>query len=352
MKKIFILLLFIFINPVFAGNNLTFTCTDSSCEKSSNLPLFLETNIYPSYLVSQKTTIINNRSTNCNLDFKLANSQETDILSSVISVSSVGDTTVWYSGSLKSLFDNATHTLGQIPSNSTKEINWTASFNQDAGNEYQNISNLFNIDFNFTCDDPPLTPSNNIVNHDAPTCNDTVPTAPPVNFTATPGTNSVTLNWQKPTGTFTYYLIAFGDNQNADKYGNPNIGGTTTDSYIVNGLSSGKTYYFKIRTGNGCAPGPFSNIISVIPGGNIIQNPVIPVGFQPGVLGTQTTSPEVLGQQVATNLTCPWNNKYLIYFFVLILINIIFRYKKVFYSSLAITIFVLIYFLLRCYFLY
>lgn len=356
MKKIFILLFFvIFSNDILAGNDLTFTCTDSACTKNSSLPLFSETNIYPSSTVNQKTTIINNRSTNCNLNFKLQNQNPEEILSSVLTISSVTESTVWYSGLISSLFDNQNHNLGSIPANSSKDINWTTVFNQDAGNEYQDQSNLFDIDFNFTCDDPPSSPPSQ--NNPAPTCNDTTPTSIPQNFSATVGQNSVTLHWDKPSGVFTYYLIAFGDTPHADKYGNPNIGGPDTVSYTVNGLSSGTTYYFKIRTGNGCAPGSFSDIVSATPGGQVLQNPVTPPGFQEGVLGVATTTPgnseisSILGTQ-SSNSTCVWDNKYFIYLSILLLINLFFKNKKVFLASLSISAIVLIYFLFPCIFLY
>lgn len=330
MKKYLLIFLFLLATPAFAGNDLSFTCTDSACTKSSDLPLFSETNIYPTYTVNQKTTIINNRSTDCSLYFKLQNQNPEDILSSVLTISSVTDSTVWYSGLISSLFDNQNHSLGTISANNTKDINWTTVFNQDAGNDYQNLSNLFNMDFNFTCDDPPSSPASQ--NNPAPICNDTAPTFIPQNFSAVSGSNSVTLSWGKPSGNFTYYLIAFGTDNNADKYGNPNIGGPDTVSYTVNGLSSGTTYYFKIRTGNGCAPGNFSGVISATPGGLILQNPIIPPGFQEGVLGVQTTvpsateMPSILGTQ-SSNSTCYWIYKYV--FILILLANILLRKNKI-----------------------
>ena len=122
----------------------------------------------------------------------------------------------------------------------------------------------------------------------AAVCNDTAPTLAPANLRAVAGQNSVTLYWDKPNTSFTYYLIAFSDQASADKYGNPNIGVPDTLSYTVDHLSAGTTYYFKIRTGNGCAPGPFSTIVAATPGGQVLAN-AVPAGYQPGVLGVQTT---------------------------------------------------------------
>lgn len=124
-----------------------------------------------------------------------------------------------------------------------------------------------------------------------PVCNNTTPSLAPINFTAVAGQNSVTLSWSKPSTSFTYYLIAYSEQDNAEKYGNPNIGGPDTLSYTVSNLSAGTKYYFKIRTGNGCAPGPFSSIISATPGGEVLTDEEISEGFEPGVLGAETTTP-------------------------------------------------------------
>jgi hypothetical protein len=294
MKKIFLALLFLFsIIPALAANDLSFTCTSTDCTNSSSLPLFSESNIYPGYTVTAKTTITNNRQSNCQLNFKLANKKTDDLLSSALTVSTVGDTTVWYAGKLSGLFDNQNHQLDNISSGTTKDFLWTVSFDQNSGNEYQNQSNLFDINFNFTCDDEP-TPTNNPA-PGAPACNDAIPNFSPTALTASPGTNSVTLNWTEPTGDFTYYLIAFGNTPGADTYGNPNIGGKGTHTYTIGSLSAATTYYFKIRVGNGCAPGPFTSIVSTTPGGVVYETPVVPTGFQAGVLGAETTeSPSVL----------------------------------------------------------
>jgi hypothetical protein len=47
----------------------------------------------------------------------------------------------------------------------------------------------------------------------------------------------------------------------------------------VRGLSGGITYYFKIRAGNGCMPGDFSNELSATTRGGFISSPA--EGFAP-----------------------------------------------------------------------
>lgn len=328
MKKLFILILLLITfyvlritdYGVYAANDLSFTCTSSDCTNSSSLPLFSESNIYPGFSVTAKTTITNSRQSNCQLNFKLTNQQLPDLLSSALTVSTVGDTTVWYAGLLSDLFDGHNHPLDSISAGTTKVFSWTVSFDQNSGNEFQNQSNLFDIDFSFTCDDEPSSPSGG-GGAGAPVCNDTAPNFVPTNLVATPGTNSVTLNWTEPTGDFTYYLIAFGTTPGADTYGNPNIGGKGTHTYTVGSLSAGTTYYFKIRVGNGCAPGPFTAVVSTTPGGIVYETPLVPAGFQEGVLGTETTAPPTEETGQVGGITSTTNNlpSWVLYLLALIL---------------------------------
>lgn len=140
----------------------------------------------------------------------------------------------------------------------------------------------------------------------APSCNDTNPGSAPTLLSVVPGSNSVTLTWDKAVGPVSYYLVNYSRTAGKFEYGNPNVGGSDTTNYTVSGLSGGTTYYFKVRAGNGCAPGEYSNEISATPGGEFISTPAI--GFSEGVLGAATTddleesnSEEVKGQSVDTS---------------------------------------------------
>lgn len=143
-----------------------------------------------------------------------------------------------------------------------------------------------------------------------PACSDAKPTSAPVLLSwRAENPNEITLTWSKAKDPVTYYLIAYGTSSGSLQFGNPNIGGSDTTSYAIKGLGGGTTYYFKVRAGNGCMPGEYSNELSVTPFGNDLTE--IAEGFETGVLGTtteqesetkekessSTSSAEVLGKE-------------------------------------------------------
>lgn len=104
-------------------------------------------------------------------------------------------------------------------------------------------------------------------------CGDTKPASAPILLSATPGLNEITLTWVEAKDPVSYYLVAYGLTSGQQIYGNPSIGGKGTTTYKINSLTGGKTYYFKIRAGNGCTPGDYSNELSGIPLGGIVSEP-------------------------------------------------------------------------------
>ena len=330
MKKILLIFFsFLFAVSARAGNNLSITCTSLSCTKSSALQLFNEVNISPGFSQSQTLRVINQRSDNCNLFFKLNQSSLLNPLSSVQMISIFEEETLWYGGSFNDLSDNKNHTLGNIDSNQYKDFVWTSSLNQSLGNDYQLLNNIYDLDFNFTCGEQ---------TSDTYLCRDIAPRQIPQNLIATAGLNSVTLSWDETEDYFSYYLISYSTESHGATHAIANIGGKGTKSYKIDNLLSGLTYYFKIRTGNGCAPGPFSTIVSVTLGGQTLINPSF-----------STLSPDVLGEQNIFNSIPPSSpaernkcfNIFPYAFLLALLINIIFNryYLFTFFISLLSFIF-------------
>lgn len=101
-------------------------------------------------------------------------------------------------------------------------------------------------------------------------CNDSKPkTAPRLISAQITGRSNAFLTWTKAEDPVTSYLIAFGRKKGVMEYGVPNAGGHETTNYTINGLDPLTTYYFKVRAGNNCMPGDFSNELAIqVRGGN------------------------------------------------------------------------------------
>lgn len=128
-----------------------------------------------------------------------------------------------------------------------------------------------------TSDNPPITLGRvRIIFTAAPlapdtSCADRAPEgAPMLKSAISKGSDQITLTWTAVADPVSYYLVAYGNESKKYIYGNPNVGGQGTTSYTVSNLANGKTYYFVVRAGNGCAPGSYSNEVSAVAGGIII----------------------------------------------------------------------------------
>ena len=120
--------------------------------------------------------------------------------------------------------------------------------------------------------DSPLSGTNNTghkitgsfsVTAKTPSCDDMAPTVKPLLYSAKlVGVNLITLYFADDQEQVDKYVLTYGEKSGNYIYGAGNIGGKGTRTYTVGGLSYGKTYYFKVRAGNGCATGPWSEEIS------------------------------------------------------------------------------------------
>lgn len=96
----------------------------------------------------------------------------------------------------------------------------------------------------------------------APVCVDAPPGSAPVLLSVTvSGRRKVKLVWGKAKDPVTYYLIEYGLGHDSYQFGVPNVGNVT--EYEIGELDPGATYYFRVRAGNYCAGGEFSNELAV-----------------------------------------------------------------------------------------
>lgn len=343
MKKIFSLFFCLcfftlFINKVWAAD-LNIDCSgSSSCSKLGIQPLFNSADgyWYPGRILT-KTLNLKNSSTGIrDMALKGIIAGSAGILEDKMQLSIVptsGGIIIW-SGSLANFYGLEKILMGTFNSGADLDYNLSVSMDFDADNTYQTLTSTFDLGAGFWGDVITPTPipdgggsgdggGGSVL---SPTCNDNAPGSAPTLLSATAsGANQITLTWAEASSPVTYYLVSYrtpGDQQ----YGNPNIGGAGTTSYTVTNLSGGETYYFKVRAGNGCMPGVFSNELSVSPSGGVIIGSA--TGFQQNVLGINSEESTSSGDsasitptvsvlptgEVKGTVTAVSDNKWLLFF--------------------------------------
>lgn len=323
---VFCALFFLLAKSAFAVSpvDLTVTCSASSCgaTPANGAALFNETNLAPGQTITKKIEVVNNNpNDDCALAMTVKNPQDPGSLAGVMATAINDGSTPLYSDSFVGLFPTKTINMGVVPKfGEVKTYDWLVTFSAAADNRYQDQIMKFDFDLAFTCGVPPPAPAgeNSQSNSSGggaspPPCNDSAPLAP-TGFSAVLGTNSgeVNLAWTAPASAYTYFLVAYSDSSTwPPKWGNPSVGNGT--AYTVAGLGSG-TYWFWVRAGNGCQPGPFVGPISP---GTVSGTGGVATNFSPGVLGTQenlntglaTQSPQlekVKGESTAACTSCFW----------------------------------------------
>lgn len=95
-------------------------------------------------------------------------------------------------------------------------------------------------------------------------CSELKPGSTPILTTAQAKSGTqVELTFTKAQDPVTYYAVQYGTQSGTYQFASDNIGNKNTTSYMVNLLAPYTTYFFQVRAGNGCAPGTWSNQISV-----------------------------------------------------------------------------------------
>lgn len=94
-------------------------------------------------------------------------------------------------------------------------------------------------------------------------CRDDSPdSAPNLKSATAVGSSSIRLDFDKAKGDVEYYEMKFGTKSGEYKWGAITIGDEDTRSYTIKNLAPYTTYYFRVRAGNGCAAGDWSEEIS------------------------------------------------------------------------------------------
>ena len=142
--------------------------------------------------------------------------------------------------------------------------------------------------------------SNNSSSNSAPSCNKTPPgaKAPWLYGAITQDSGSILLYFTPADDPVEHYALEFGTKSGEYIWGATTIGGKETRTYLVKSLSPNTTYYFRVRAGNECAVGGWSNEISATTKGyistnnlNIVSSELKPVITpQPEVTTTPTSN--------------------------------------------------------------
>ncbi|MDZ7586281.1 MAG: fibronectin type III domain-containing protein [Patescibacteria group bacterium] len=306
MKLTLLFFSFILLFPALVlAADLSIDCpaAPAACSKSSADPLFssvIDGYWYPGKSITKTINLKNSGPETREMAIRGERASPESILEEVMHISIVGGTTVIWSGSVTDFYGLEKIGMGTFAPGANLDYNFTAFMSSAADDNYQNKETVFDLTLGFWGEPIPTptpTPTPTAgggggtvlgAGVSAPVCTDTKPGSAPTLLSAVAGLNSVTLTWAEGLAPISYYLVTFGNSSGAQTYGNPNVGGSGTISYVVSNLSGGTTYYFKLRAGNGCMPGDYSNEVSAAPSGGLVTG--LPAGFAPGVLGEATPS--------------------------------------------------------------
>lgn len=121
-------------------------------------------------------------------------------------------------------------------------------------------------------------------NNGSQTCSAEKPRTPWITSSRLVGKGAILITWSKIQENTTYYLITYSRKVGVTEYATGNIN-SSANSFTIRGLTGKGPFYFRVRAGNGCKPGDFSNEVVVSAAGKILYVNV-PKQTKPAVLGT------------------------------------------------------------------
>lgn len=112
-----------------------------------------------------------------------------------------------------------------------------------------------------TCATASSSSSSSSSSTSTPVCVDFAPTNNPYLFQIDRAGSTAVLHFTPVNDYLTYYYIAYGLSPGGEEFGVSFPASLTSGvvSFTINDLNPNLTYYFKVRGGNGCAPGGWSN---------------------------------------------------------------------------------------------
>ncbi len=110
-----------------------------------------------------------------------------------------------------------------------------------------------------------------------PGCSESAPSSAPTVTSVKPlDQNTLQVIWSRAGDPVSYYALEYGTVSGTYTWGVTSFGNSQSTSYTVGLLSPKTTYYFKVRAGNGCATGAWSNEASGTTGLIKITTPTSP----------------------------------------------------------------------------
>ncbi|MDP4009774.1 MAG: hypothetical protein Q8P53_02190 [Candidatus Shapirobacteria bacterium] len=153
MKLIIFIFIFLLFTPFAYANDINIICqSEGECSSPSNLPLFSQDNIYPGFKVTSHLKIINLQSSQCKLNLEIVKGKRwNDKLSKSIEMKILSTSNILFSGRLSDILTQKNITLNTIKPNESETIDWSASLNSNTGNDFQNLTTNFDLNYKFDC---------------------------------------------------------------------------------------------------------------------------------------------------------------------------------------------------------